>query len=321
MFVVFGFFLIKKQTDLFSFPHDTSSSNIPQREESSSQWWCPEYWAGCGRCLLGARPSPRVLCRPENTHSVFTAICGDAGGAGGEEQLFTYTLLDAELQSAVLDHVDAVVIVSWSEETFALLQLNKHHVTTQLQEQGLVKVSQDPTGGRTQTEFTPGRQHNVSVSVWVRPTPDILQHVEDLRGQIGGLHVELRQVSLQQRGRGLLGLQGGRIFSDPKYSVERDQTKTTKSVYNSPVNVSLFSLRPVPPCGPYLRAMLRTLVLLRTRCGCFTEVDVDGGIEDNVWTLKTNKTKMCVWPVTFRNRFIRHKNSWMETGVWGEKRK
>lgn len=34
--------------------------------------------------------------------------------------------------------------------------------------------------------------------------------------------------------------------------------------------------------------MLRTLVLLRMRCGCFdTEVEVGGGIEDSVWTLKT----------------------------------
>lgn len=36
-----------------------------------------------------------------------------------------------------------------------------------------------------------------------------------------------------------------------------------------------------------MRAMLRTLVLLRMRCGGFdTEVEVGGGIEDSVWTLK-----------------------------------
>ena len=46
--------------------------------------------------------------------------------------LSTYILLDAELKSSVLDHVDAIVIVSWPEQTFPLLQLDKHHVATQL---------------------------------------------------------------------------------------------------------------------------------------------------------------------------------------------
>lgn len=44
----------------------------------------------------------------------------------------------------------------------------------------------------------------------------------------------------------------------------------------------------------YLRAMLRTLVLLRTRCGCLEEVEVEeqageGGMEESVWTWKNKK--------------------------------
>lgn len=56
----------------------------------------------------------------------------------------TYVLLDAELEPSILDHIDAVIIVSWPEQTFTLLQLDAHHVATQLQEQGLLKVTQDP---------------------------------------------------------------------------------------------------------------------------------------------------------------------------------
>lgn len=38
--------------------------------------------------------------------------------------------------------------------------------------------------------------------------------------------------------------------------------------------------------------MLRTLVLLRMRCGCFdTEEEVGGGTEDNVWTLEKQESK------------------------------
>lgn len=44
------------------------------------------------------------------------------------------------------------------------------------------------------------------------PSPDVLEHVEHLRGQVGVLHVKLCEVSLQQRGRGLLSHQGGRLL-------------------------------------------------------------------------------------------------------------
>lgn len=50
----------------------------------------------------------------------------------GVSTLYTYILMYAELQSSILDHIDAVIVVSWPEQTFALLQLNKDHVATQL---------------------------------------------------------------------------------------------------------------------------------------------------------------------------------------------
>lgn len=49
--------------------------------------------------------------------------------------------------------------------------------------------------------------------------PDIFQHVQNLGGQVGVLHVKLGQVSLQQTGRRLLGLQGRGLppdTQDPK---------------------------------------------------------------------------------------------------------
>lgn len=40
------------------------------------------------------------------------------------------------------------------------------------------------------------------------PSPNVLQHVQNLRRQVRVLHVELGEVGLQQGGRGLLWLQG-----------------------------------------------------------------------------------------------------------------
>lgn len=34
---------------------------------------------------------------------------------------FTYILLYAQLKSSILDHVDAVIIISWFEQAFTLL--------------------------------------------------------------------------------------------------------------------------------------------------------------------------------------------------------
>ena len=44
----------------------------------------------------------------------------------------TYILLDTELELSILDHVDAIVIISWPEQAFTFLQLNQHHVAAQL---------------------------------------------------------------------------------------------------------------------------------------------------------------------------------------------
>lgn len=57
---------------------------------------------------------------------------------------FTYILLDAELQTSILDHVDAVIFIPRPEQAFALLQLDEDHVTTKLQKEGLLKMTQDP---------------------------------------------------------------------------------------------------------------------------------------------------------------------------------
>ena len=54
----------------------------------------------------------------------------------------TYVLMNEELQAAILDNIDAVVIVTRSTKLLPLLQLNQHHVTTELQEKRLLKVTQ-----------------------------------------------------------------------------------------------------------------------------------------------------------------------------------
>ena len=61
----------------------------------------------------------------------------------------------------------------------------------------------------------------------------------------------------------------------------------------------------------YLRAMLRTLVLLRMRGVCFdTEVGVVGGIEDSVWTLENKQIQdfniCCLFHAERRNIFTFH---------------
>lgn len=58
--------------------------------------------------------------------------------------------------------------------------------------------------------------------------PDVLQHVQNLRWQVGALHIKLGEVRLQQgRGR-LLWLQGGRIFTNPQDSVVNKLLSTTQ---------------------------------------------------------------------------------------------
>lgn len=60
-----------------------------------------------------------------------------------------HVFMDTQLQSPALDHINAVIIVSWLEQSLALLQLDKHHVSTELQKQRFLKVTQHP-GARTQ---------------------------------------------------------------------------------------------------------------------------------------------------------------------------
>lgn len=59
---------------------------------------------------------------------------------------------------------------------------------------------------------------SLGVYVFAVPLPDVLKHVEHLRGQVRVLHVKLCEVSLQQRGRGLLSHQGGGLPPNAQYS-------------------------------------------------------------------------------------------------------
>lgn len=83
---------------------------------------------------------PTGLTR-EETSEVATGTCP---GTDGSRRSFTYILLDAELQTPVLDHVDAVIFIPRPEQALALLQLDEDHVAAKLQEEGLLEVAQDP---------------------------------------------------------------------------------------------------------------------------------------------------------------------------------
>lgn len=59
-----------------------------------------------------------------------------------------YILVDAQLQAAILNHVNAVISVTGSEESLSLVQLDQHHVTTQLQKQRFLEVPEHPVCAR-----------------------------------------------------------------------------------------------------------------------------------------------------------------------------
>lgn len=88
------------------------------------------------------------------------------------EERVSYVLLDAELQTPVLDHVDAVVFVPRPEQTFALLQLDEDHVATELQEQRLLKVTQHPAEVRRSDQFCRITGQRPGVGVRVRGQGD-----------------------------------------------------------------------------------------------------------------------------------------------------
>ena len=56
----------------------------------------------------------------------------------------SYILNDAQLQSAILNHINAVIGVSGSEERLSLVQLDQNHVTTKFQEERLLEVAEHP---------------------------------------------------------------------------------------------------------------------------------------------------------------------------------
>lgn len=63
---------------------------------------------------------------------------------GAVVTLRAYVLVDAQLQVAILNDVNAVVGVTRLKESLSLVQLDQHHVTTQLQENRLLEVAQHP---------------------------------------------------------------------------------------------------------------------------------------------------------------------------------
>lgn len=69
-----------------------------------------------------------------------------------EKRVYSYALLDADFQPAVLHHVDAVVQLPGPDDVFTFVQLHKEHVLAQLQEKRLLKVAKDPAGKKTQRE-------------------------------------------------------------------------------------------------------------------------------------------------------------------------
>lgn len=56
----------------------------------------------------------------------------------------SYTFMDAELQAAILNNINAVINVTRSEEPFPLVQLDQHHVAAEFQEERLLKVAEHP---------------------------------------------------------------------------------------------------------------------------------------------------------------------------------
>lgn len=52
--------------------------------------------------------------------------------------------MDTQLQAAILNHINTVVSVTRSEERLSLVQLDQHHVTTQLQKKRLLEVAKHP---------------------------------------------------------------------------------------------------------------------------------------------------------------------------------
>ena len=131
--------------------------------------------------------------------------------------------------------------------------------------------------------------------VFTVPLPDVLKHVEHLRGQVRVLHVKLCEVSLQQRGRGLLSHQGGGLPPNAQYSgtqsvrvVFKCILKTYKTRTNcSPSEKERLSLQVSSEYSvvmTHFRAIDRTLVLFLIRCFCDSEVEVGVEVEDKVCT-------------------------------------
>lgn len=63
-------------------------------------------------------------------------------------RVLSHQCSETELQLAVLYDVYAAIRLSGPEDVFTLLELQKHHVLTELQKQGLLEVTQHPAPER-----------------------------------------------------------------------------------------------------------------------------------------------------------------------------
>jgi len=52
--------------------------------------------------------------------------------------------MDAQLQAAILNHINAVIGVTGSEKSLSLVKMDQHHVTTQLQEERFFEMAENP---------------------------------------------------------------------------------------------------------------------------------------------------------------------------------
>ncbi len=59
-----------------------------------------------------------------------------------------------QLQLAILYHIYTAIRLTGSEDIFTLLELQKHHVLTQLQKQRLLEVTQHTAGDTPDQKYT-----------------------------------------------------------------------------------------------------------------------------------------------------------------------
>lgn len=96
-----------------------------------------KHWYSSGVLIIKKNVPPRINTSPLYSAHLTVWSCTGA-----------YILVDAQLQAAILNHVNAVISVTGSEESLSLVQLDQHHMTTQLQKQRFLEVPEHPVCAR-----------------------------------------------------------------------------------------------------------------------------------------------------------------------------